>query len=395
MTTAPGIRRSHLRFILILGALTAFAPLAIDMYLPAFPAIATHFGTSAGAVQGTLAIYFIGMAIGQSVLGPLSDRYGRLPPLLLGIAAFSLASVWAARAPNIESLVAARFVQALGGCAGIVIARAMVRDLFEERESAQVYSLLMLVMGVAPILAPLVGGFLLTHFDWTFIFLILGAFGLVCFLAVWRGLGETLPAARRSGGGLVPVLRAYLALTRDRPFVAFTLANAFISAAMFAYITGSPFVFIDFHKLSPEHYAFVFGTNALGLIAASQLNAFLLRRVSGRAILGVSIAAHLVAALGLLGFSLFSPEAILPLTVSLFVIVGSVGFVGANAIAAAMSRAQNYVGAAAALTGVVQFAIAAGAGAAIGALNDGTPLPMAAVIAGLSIAGTLSLLFSR
>lgn len=389
------IHRGHLRFILILGALTAFAPLAIDMYLPAFPAIAAHFGASAGAVQGTLAVYFIGMALGQSVLGPLSDRYGRLPPLLLGIAAFSLASVWAAHAPNIESLVAARFVQALGGCAGIVIARAMVRDLFAERESAQVYSLLMLVMGVAPILAPVVGGLLLIHFDWSFIFLLLGAFGVVCFVAVWRGLGETLPVSRRIGGGLVPVLRAYLALTKDRQFVAFTLANACISAAMFAYITGSPFVFIAFHKLSPEHYALIFGSNALGLIAASQLNAFLLRRVSGRIILAVSVTAHLVAALALIGFALFIPDALLPLMTCLFVIVGSVGFVGSNAVAAAMSRAQNYIGAAAALNGVVQFAIAAGAGAIVGALNDGTPLPMAAVIAGLSIAGALSLLAAR
>ncbi|MGB3810799.1 MAG: Bcr/CflA family multidrug efflux MFS transporter [Parvibaculum sp.] len=395
MKSASGVSRSHLRFILILGALTAFAPLAIDMYLPAFPAIAQHFGTSAGAVQGTLAIYFIGMALGQSVLGPLSDRFGRLPPLLLGIAAFSLASVWAAHAANIESLVAARFVQALGGCAGIVIARAMVRDLFEERESAQVYSLLMLVMGVAPILAPVIGGLVLTNFGWPVIFWLLGGFGAVCFVAVWWGLGETLPVSRRSSGGFFPVLRAYLALARDRQFVAFTLANAFISAAMFAYITGSPFVFIDFHKLSPEHYAFIFGANALGLIAASQINAFLLRRISGRRILAVSITAHLVAALCLVGATIYAPDALLPLLAALFVVVGSVGFVGSNAVAAAMSRAQDFIGAAAALNGVVQFAAAACAGAIVGMLNDGTPLPMALVIAGLSIAGTLARLFAR
>lgn len=218
---------------------------------------------------------------------------------------------------------------------------------------------------------------------------------MVCFLAVWRGLGETLPVARRSSGGLLPVLRAYLALARDRQFVAFTLANAFISAAMFAYITGSPFVFIDFHKLSPEHYAFVFGGNALGLIAASQLNAFLLRRVSGRTILATSITAHLVAAICLLGFTYFAADALLPLMASLFVVVASVGFVGSNAVAAAMSRAQQNIGAAAALNGVVQFAAAAGAGAVVGALNDGTPLPMAAVIAGLSVAATLSRLAAR
>jgi DHA1 family bicyclomycin/chloramphenicol resistance-like MFS transporter len=253
----------------------------------------------------------------------------------------------------------------------------------------------MLVMGVAPILAPVVGGFLLVHFDWSFIFLLLSAFGAICFIAVWKGLGETLAPQRRSSGGLLPVLHAYLALTRDRQFVAFTLANAFITAAMFAYITGSPFVFIAFHKLSPEHYALIFGANALGLIAASQLNAFLLRRISGRTILAASVTVHLAGALALVGFTLSAPDALLPLMASLFIVVGSVGFIGANAVAAAMSRARNYIGAAAALNGVVQFAIAAAASALVGALNDGTPLPMAAVIAGLSIAGTLSRLAAR
>ncbi|KAB7738644.1 Bcr/CflA family efflux MFS transporter [Parvibaculum sedimenti] len=385
----------HLKFVVILGALTAFAPLSIDMYLPAFPAIAAHFHASAGEVQATLAIYFVGLALGQSVLGPLSDRTGRLPPMLLGIGAFVLGAIWAAQAPNIESLVAARFVQALGGCAGIVVSRAMVRDLFDERASAQVFSMLMLVMGLAPILAPMIGGFLIAHYHWPVIFWCLAGFGLACLIAVWLGLGETLPREKRSHGGLGHVLRAYIGLFADGPFMAFSLANACISAAMFAYITGSPFVFITLHGLSPEHYAMAFGLNAFGLITASQVNAFLLRRVSGRTILNASMSAHLAAALALLGASIFMPQSLAVLMVCLFILIGSLGFIGANATAAAMARAGERIGAAAALTGIIQFALAAGAGALVGALNDGTAMPMALAIAGLSLAGTTARLFAR
>lgn len=393
--TTTGINRGHLRLILILGSLTAFAPLAIDMYLPAFPSIAAHFGASAGAVQGTLAAYFIGMAIGQSVIGPLADRYGRLPPLLVGISAFALASAAAAQAPSIEWLTFARFVQALGGCAGIVVSRAMVRDLFDERHSAQIYSLLMLVMGVAPILAPLFGGFLIAHFNWSYIFLFQGAFAVLCFFAVWKGLGETLAPAHRVKRNIVSILRGYLALTQDRPYVAFTLANAFISGSMFAYITGSSFVFISYHHLTPEQFAMVFGGNALGFIAGAQVNAWLLRRIPGRTILGYAASVHLAAALLLLALTLMAPQALAPLILLLFTLLACGGFIGANAVAAAMSRAQSNAGSAAALNGIVQFGAAAGAGAIVGALNDGTALPMAAVIAVLSLSGTLARLAAR
>lgn len=395
MSSEEGLHRGHLSMILILGALMAFGPLAIDMYLPAFPAIADHFGASAGAVQGTLAAYFVGIALGQSVVGPLSDRYGRLPPLLIGITAFVLASFGAAYAPSIEWLTAARFIQALGGCSGIVISRAMVRDLFDERHSAQVYSLLMLVMGVAPILAPLLGGFLIAHFNWSFIFLFQGCFALLVFFVIWRGLGETLPPARRHSSGIISVLYAYLALMRDRPYLAFTFANAFISAGMFAYITGASFIFISLFKLTPEHFALLFGLNASGFIIGAQVNVWLLRKFSGRTILAVATSVHLVASMCLLASSLFAPSAMLPLAAMLFVQLACGGFIGANAVAAAMSRAQNNAGAAAALNGIMQFGMAAFAGAAVGLLNDGSSLPMAGIIFGLSLAGTLARLAAR
>lgn len=388
-------RSVRVGFVVILGALIAFAPLSIDMYLPAFPAIAAHYGTTAGAVQTTLAVFFIGLAVGQGVLGPVSDRVGRLPPLLGGIALYVCASIWAALAPDIESLTAARLLQALGGCAGIVVSRAMVRDLFDERGSAQVYSLLMLVMGLAPILAPMIGGFIIAYYEWHMIFWVLAAFGLACGPAVLFGLGETLPRERRQHGGLRPVLGAYVALFADRPFMAFSLANAFISAAMFAYITGSPFVFIELHGLDPAGYAMLFGVNAAGLIVASQVNALLLRRISGRKILKLAMGVHLAAALTLLAATVFLPGAFYLLAACIFVAVGSLGFVGANAMAAAMARAETHIGAASALTGILQFALAAASGGLVGAFNDGTALPMAVIIAGASIAATIARISGR
>lgn len=393
--TSQGINRSHLRLVLILGSLTAFAPLAIDMYLPAFPSIAADFGTNAGSVQATLAAYFIGMALGQSIIGPLADRYGRLPPLMIGILAFAVASAGVAYAPNIEWMTAMRFVQAFGGCAGIVISRAMVRDLFNENESAQIYSLLMLVMGAAPILAPLLGGFYVAHLDWSYIFLTMSGFAFFISIVVWRGLGETLPVNLRVKRDFVSVLRNYLALCGDRPYVAFTLANAFISASMFAYITGSSFIFIRHFGLEPEQFAYVFGANAFCFILGAQVNARLLRKFSGRRIMEVAMYVHLSGAIALLAVSHFASDAVVPFTASLFVLLTCGGFIGANAVAAAMSRASNNVGAAAALNGVVQFGMAAGAGAMVGLLNNGTAIPMAVVILGLSVAGTTARLAAR
>ena len=395
MSNETGIHRGHLRLVLILGSLTAFAPLAIDMYLPDFPSIAADFGTNAGSVQATLAAYFIGMALGQSIIGPLADRYGRLPPLMIGILAFAAASAGVAYAPSIEWMTAMRFVQAFGGCAGIVISRAMVRDLFNENESAQIYSLLMLVMGAAPILAPLLGGFYVAHLDWSYIFLTMSGFAFLISIIVWRGLGETLPVNKRVKRNLVSVLRNYLALFGDRPYVAFTLANAFTSASMFAYITGSSFIFIRHFGLAPEQFAYVFGANAFCFIMGAQVNARLLRHFSGRRIMAVAMTVHLAGAFALLAVSHFAPTAIVPFTATLFVLLGCGGFIGANAVAAAMSRASNNVGAAAALNGVIQFGMAAGAGAMVGLLNNGSAIPMALVIVGLSLAGTAARLAAR
>ncbi len=380
-------RRGRLRFIIILGALTAFAPLSIDMYLPAFPAIEAHFGVTAGAVQATLATFFIGLAVGQAFYGPISDRYGRRGPLVIGITLYVAASALAAFAPDIATLTLARLAQALGGCAGIVIARAMVRDLFHEREAARVYSHLMLVMGVAPILAPVLGAYVLDIGDWSVIFWVLGLFGLLCIAAVTLGLHETLPPERRTSDGVGGALRGYGALFLDRPFLALAFCSAFASGSLFAYITASPFVFISLHEVSARTFALLFGMNAFGLILSSQVNAWLLHRFTSRQILQAAGVANAAAALGLATVVLVAPGWFAGFVALLFLFVGSLGFLFPNAVAAAMARAQARAGAASALIGTLQFLMGALAAALVGQLGEDSAVPMALVIAAAALAG--------
>jgi len=239
---------------LILGALIAFAPMSIDMYLPSLPAIAAEFGAEPAAAHLTLASFFVGLAIGQAIHGPLADRYGRKPPLYAGLTLYVAASVGCALAPDVATLTALRFVQALGGCAGVVIARAVVRDRFDAHTSARMYSLLMLVMGLAPILAPFAGGWILVFTGWRAIFAALALFGLAFLFAVWRFLPETRPAHTAARGGIGATLRVYAALLRDRSFLGYTLSGGFAQAGMFAYITGSPHVFIELYGVPAQAY---------------------------------------------------------------------------------------------------------------------------------------------
>jgi DHA1 family bicyclomycin/chloramphenicol resistance-like MFS transporter len=379
--------RQSARLVLILGALTAIGPLSIDMYLPAFPALQAELGASAGAVQATLAVFFAGLAVGQPLYGPLSDRYGRRAPLLAGIALFAAGSIAAALAPGIVTLTLARIAQALGGCAGMVIARAVVADLFDERGIARVLSLLVLVMGLAPILAPLAGGQLLVLVGWRSIFWFLAAFALACLVAVALGLRETHPPERRSEGGLGAAIRAYTRLLANLRFVAFALAGALSMAGLFAYITGSPFVFIQLYGVSPQHFGYLFGLNAIGIIGASQVNVRLLRRYAGQSILAVATVVNLAAGLALLAVVLAEAGGLPGLMVPLFAVIASLGFIIANSVAAAMAQVSANRGAASALIGLFQFAIAALVSTAVGSFQDGSALPMAAIIAAAALAG--------
>jgi MFS transporter, DHA1 family, multidrug resistance protein len=372
---------SYARLAIILGILSAFGPLSIDMYLPGLPAIARDFGVETAVAQQTLSAFFVGLAVGQLLYGPVSDRLGRRRPLLFGCALYALACLGCFVSPSLNGLILLRFAMALGACAGMVITRSVVRDLFDQRESARMYSMLVLVMGLAPILAPLVGGQLLLYFGWRVIFLALSAFGVLCIVLVYFGLPESLPVERRTRQGLGAVLRGYGALLGDARYVGYTVAGGLASAAMFAYISGSPFVFIELNGVPPERYGLLFGVNAIGLILASQLNRWLLARHSGGQILvvalGVTAATGLllagVAATGLGGFG--------GMLVLLFFCIASTGLVGPNAIAGAMAPYARQAGSASAMLGAIQFGFGAAAGALVGLLFNGTALPMAATIA--------------
>lgn len=382
------------RLLLILGALSAFGPLAIDFYLPSFPALALAFDTDTEHVQLSLASYFAGLAIGQLLYGPLADRFGRRIPLLVGVSLFTLASLACAVAPSLEWLIVARFVQALGGCAGMVVSRAVVRDLCDPISSAKVFSQLMLVMGLAPILAPVAGGLLLNLFGWPSIFVCLTLFSAACLVALFLWLPETLsrdvePAPLRGA------LREYRRLFADLPFIGHALTGGLAIAGMFAYIAGSPFVFIELYGVAAEHYGWLFGANAAGFILAAQLNAWLVSRQGPAYWARRIVWFYLGCGTVLLLLSWVHSQSLWPLMVPLFGCIASLGILLPNTSACAMAGQGRHAGSASALMGSLQFTIAATAASMVGVLHDGSAVPMAVVIFCCGVLAVLASRFTR
>jgi MFS transporter, DHA1 family, multidrug resistance protein len=374
------------RLALILGALTAVGPLAIDMYLPALPTIAREFSVDVASVQVSLAAYFAGIAIGQAFYGPLSDAVGRKPALYFGLVVFALASIGCAWSESVRTLIALRFVQALGGCAPIVIPRAVVRDYFDQLGSIRMLSMLMLVFGLGPILAPLIGGQLLVNFGWRSVFWLLAGYAILWLIVVIAFLPESLPVARRRPQPMRVVLGVYARLLRDRTYIGYVLSGALIFAGLLAYISGSPFVFIELFDVPPERYGIFFGVNALGIVSASQINRWLATRVEARRIVGVMLSVAMTASLVLLfdaysGFGGFAG-----ILVPLFCYIACHGFVLPNTTALAMAPHGQVAGSASALLGSIQFVLGSITGALVGALANGTAVPLAAVIAGCGVA---------
>ncbi|WP_160108434.1 multidrug effflux MFS transporter [Pseudomonas izuensis] len=375
----------NFRTILILGALSAFGPLAIDFYLPAFPAMALAFGTDEKHVQLTLAAYFLGLSIGQLAYGPVADRFGRRIPLLTGVGLFTAASLACAYAPNLEWLIGARFIQALGGCAGMVISRAVVSDKCDAVGSAKVFSQLMLVMGLAPILAPMLGGLLVNTTGWQSIFLALTGFSALAGLAVAFGLPESMPA-HLPRQPLTGALRQYGRLLKDPVYLGHALTGGIAIAGMFSYIAGSPFVIIKLYGIPAEHFGWFFGANAAGFILVAQVNARLLAKRGPAFLLARAVWVYLGAGLTLLAVSALHTAQLWPLLVPLFICIASLGCILPNASACAMNGQGARAGSASAMLGCLQFSVAAGAAALVGVLHDGSAMPMAMVI---SLCGVL------
>jgi DHA1 family bicyclomycin/chloramphenicol resistance-like MFS transporter len=367
--------------IFLLGALAALGPFSIDTYLPAFPAIAQSFHTTVGDVEATLAIYFVGLSLGQLFYGPFADSYGRKPPLYFGLLLFIASAIGCVYSTSITMLTVLRFFQAVGGCASMLIARTVVRDYFPPREAARIFSFLMLVIGVSPVVAPIVGGFLVVHAGWRATFWVAIALGVACLLSVALFLKETLPPERRHSILFSGVLRLYGGLLRDRAFLVHSLSGSLAMAGLFAYLEGSPLVFIELNHVSAGRFGLFFGIIAAGLVGASQVNGFLVRRAHPGGILRVVLFVSAASSVVLFATQAAHVGGFPGLLALLFVCIACLGFTSPNAMALAMAPHGKVAGNASAMLGCMQFGIGGAGGMLVSGLDNGTSIPMVSVIA--------------
>jgi len=380
---------------ILLGFLTAIGPISTDMYLPAFPAIEASFGTETGTAQITLATWFIGLAVGQITQGTLADRFGRRGPLLVGTLIYTAGSIGCALAPDLATLAAFRCVAAFGGSASMVIPRAVVRDVSEGLGATRLMSRLMLVSGVAPILAPSLGGLLLGVADWRAIFWVAALYGVVSCVIVWWKLPDTLAPQNRVSLGVVSLLARYADILRDPTFLTHMLMGGFMMFLMFAYLGGAPGVFIEVFQVSPQLFGALFGVNAVGFIGMSQLNPYLVGRFGGGKVISWGSRVSALAVLVLLFVSITGPFGLLSVFGPIFVAVASSSLVLPNSAVGALARQAMRAGSASALMGTLQFALAASASLVVGLLSDGTVRPLAITML-IGVSGALvSDLFRR
>jgi MFS transporter, DHA1 family, multidrug resistance protein len=374
-TAAP----SRLRMIVVLGMLSTFGPLSLDLYLPALPQLAQELEASASGAQLTITACLMGLATGQLIAGPVSDRLGRRRPLIVGLTIYLLASAGCAFAPSIEVLVPVRLVQGLAGAAGLVIARAVVRDLYAGRDLVVFFSRLILISGLAPVIAPVLGGQLSKIMSWRGMFLVLAGFGAVLLLAGLLGVPETLPPDRRTSGGLSVTLRGFWVLIRDRIFLGAVLAAGLSGASMFAYIAGATFVLQRIYGLSAVMFSLVFATNSLGIIACGQIGARLSRNWPPVRVLALALMLNLTGALAV-AIAVFSDAGFWLLVASLFVMVSSIGMVFPVASALAMMDYPQQAGAASSLLGLAQYIAGALVAPLVGLAGERSAIPLGIVV---------------
>ncbi len=377
MPHGPEVQPST-KMIIVLGLLSTFGPLSLDLYLPALPQLADELNASTSAAQLTITACLVGLAVGQLVAGPLSDRFGRRWPLVIGLVCYLTASLACALAPSITVLVVLRLVQGLAGAAGLVIARAVARDLYEGRALVVIFSRLVLISGLAPVIAPVLGGQLSRIMSWRGVFGVLAGVGVILLLAGTFGLRETLPAQRRTVGGLPATLRGFAILLRDRIFLGAALSAGLASASMFAYIAGATFVLQRIYGMSAQTFSLTFGVNSLGIMAMSQVTVWLSRRWSSTQVLALGLAINLVGATGL-AVSVLTQLALPFLVGSLFVMVSALGLVFPTATTLAMLDHPNQAGAASSLLGLSQYLFGAFAAPLVGIAGELSAVPLGVV----------------
>jgi len=388
----PGMdQRSRSFIVVIVGALAAIGPFSVDMYLPGFPAIARDLRTDVATVEYTLTSYFIGFSLGQLILGPILDRYGRKRPLMMGLVVYIAAAMGCAFSPTIHYLIALRFALAMGCCVGMVGSSTVVRDLFTGREVARALSLMMTIFGVAPVIAPSIGGLVVATLGWRAIFGVLGGIALLVLIAVRYALPET--RGPDAGVSLKPQRAAlgYISVFKERAFVTYVLASGLGAGGLFAYITGSPFVYMSLFGFSAAQYAWLFGGNGLAIVIGNQVNRAMLKKwTSERILIVVGTVQSTVSVLLVVGTLLgLLPKLAFLILVFLFLFCS--GFVGSNAGALAILPFSRNVGTASALLGSLLMVSAALASWLVGYLDNGTAVPMTLVMALCALA---SLMFS-
>lgn len=385
-------RFSILWIAFLLGSLASFGPLSIDMYLPALPNLAVDLHSSTSLAQLSLTACLLGIALGQLFAGPISDICGRRRPLLTGLLIYVVSSLLCVFTPTIWTFVIMRFIQGLAGSAGIVISRAIVRDLYSGSELTRFFSLLMLVNGVAPILAPILGGQILQVASWRGVFVVLFGIGLIMLFAVFFGLQETLPSSLHSKGGLSNTFLTFRGLIRNRTFMGYALAQGFVTAAMFAYISGSPFVLQNIFGVSPQMFSLFFAINGLGIIIAGQITGRLAGRIHEGKLLVAGLTIAFVGGILLLAMILMN-GGLYTILLPLFLLVSSVGIVGTTSFSLAMQDQAKAAGSAAALIGVLSFVFGGLMAPLVGISGSYTAVPMGITIAVAETAAVLSYFF--
>ncbi|HTQ63339.1 MAG TPA: multidrug effflux MFS transporter [Puia sp.] len=367
--------------ITVLGFLSAIGPFSIDMYLPGFPSIAKDLGTTVAHVSLSLSSFFIGISLGQFLYGPLLDRFGRKKPLYFGISLYLLASIGCTFAVSADALIILRLFQALGSCSGLVASRAMVRDLFAVKDNAKIFSMLMLVVGVSPIIAPTLGGYLTATIGWRYIFVVLAFFGLAILAAVHFSLPESREPNPDHSLKPKPIIKSFVLILRDSQFYTYALTGSVASAGLYAYIAGSPYVFMELFHVSEKQYGWIFALIALGLIGASQLNSVLLRVYQSEQIIPVALLCQTITGMLLFVGTILGVLELFSTIFFIFIFLCCQGFTFPNSSALSLAPFTKNAGSASALMGGIQMSIGALTSAIVSFLSNHTALPMTGVMA--------------
>jgi DHA1 family bicyclomycin/chloramphenicol resistance-like MFS transporter len=381
--------------ILLLGALTALGPFSTDMYLPGFPAIAHNLHTTVARVALSLSSFFIGISAGQLLYGPLLDRFGRKKPLYFGLGLYVIASVGCLAVQRIETLIVLRFIQALGSCAAAVASVALVRDLFPVKESAKVFALLMLVVGVSPMVAPTLGGYVTAAFGWQAVFVALAGLGALLLLATVFWLPERYVPDPTLSLRPRPILTTFWAVLREPQFTTYALTGAVSFSGLFAYVSGSPLVFMDLFHVTGKVYGWLFAFLSIGLIGASQVNSELLRRYASEQLVLVALGCQVLITGVLLGLTSMGVLSLGGTVALLFLFLCCLGFTSPNTSALSLAPFTRNAGSASALMGAIQMGVGALASVGVSLFNTHSAVPMAAIMAGASLLALLLLLVGR